>query len=165
MSKKCPIKYWGSRAYHKIMMSKKCPIKYWGSRAYHKIKMSKKMPHQPVVNRFHSVWPHSDKWRSLEPCPLSRCPSSRYPFGRCPLSRIPFSRISLNVVYFCDRYICACSTTLISVFYLYHNYSHRDHLAWTYTTAVTPQAQTFRISGHHLILLWNFVLYVIFRFK
>ena len=88
--------------------------------------------------RFHSVWPHSDKPRSLELCPLnripsgripiSRCPKSRIPSGRCPLSRIPFSRISLNVVYFCDRYICGCPTTLISLFYLYHNYSHSDHL-------------------------------------
>ena len=47
-------------------------------------------PH--AFNGFHSVWPHYNESRSLEPCPLSRCPSSRYPFGRIPIIRCPQSR-------------------------------------------------------------------------
>ena len=44
-------------------------------------------PH--AFNGFHSVWSHSDKPRSLEPCHLSRYPFGRYPFGRIPISRCP----------------------------------------------------------------------------
>ena len=87
-----------------------------------------------LFERFHSVWPHSDKPRSLEPRPLSRCPSSRIPLSRCPYSRYPFGRCPLSRIPF-SRCFFACSftsTTLISVLYL-DIIIHSDHLAWTYS--------------------------------
>ena len=55
---------------------------------------------------------------------------------------------------------------MISVFYLYHNYSQSDRGAWTCCSVLRRRKLSeYPVSNSALILLWNFVLYVICRFK
>ena len=109
-----------------------------------------------------SVGPHSDKPRSLEPRPLSRIPSGRITISRCPYSRIPFSRM---------LYIFALDIARVPRhWFLCFIYTITIHTVIALRRlTLQPSLRKRKLSEYpvmtSLILLCNFVLHAICRFK